>query len=394
MEIIHAAQNMAIELGPTTWRMLNGTQTGQPGVLAALVEVTPGRIVWSPAFAASRALPREGLQPADVARVVVGWAPESENWHLGLLLAATPTSNYQMVWCGLASWPSGQANEHLTAAKLAGQSLARILDRPFHLVSSPKEPVNNLSETQPLQPTLTMAPMVGKEPQPSAEPAITPRKPPFVFEEWTMLDIPQGYVWQRRTRWRLGVALRVVGFTLASLLFFLLGIGAQSRGLASVKPEWLPGVGIVLGAVMLVLAAYNLWLIVMLQDVVVDKERREVRQQGWLTNHVSWRMPFEAVQYVLVSQVPARPQGRDKPGDPMRTAQEVWLHLYDGQRFYPIAELGRVDGLCHAWDEVRQRQKKTGRRPLRLADYDTPAHHAARQLTDVLETDTWLDVRA
>ncbi len=74
----------------------------------ALIDASATQILCEPAFAEHRDLAHTALSPNDVARVVVGWAPESRSWHLGLLLAAQPDSDYKPRWCGLASWPSGE----------------------------------------------------------------------------------------------------------------------------------------------------------------------------------------------------------------------------------------------------------------------------------------------
>jgi hypothetical protein len=325
-----------------------------------------------------------------VARVVVGWATESQNWHLGLLLAAQPDTGFKMRWCGLASWPSGHAREHLTQAKLAGQSLARIIDRPFHLVAAPSEPVNTLSETQPLQTTLPMKPVKAND---SADQEIGLQEPPFEFEEWSMGAVPKGYVWQRRQSWLVMAVLRMLAFGAMSVLFFILGIGSQTRGLASVNPSWLPTLGLGVAVLLALTALQSLWIFLSVTDVIVDATTREVRCQSRFAAYVRWRVPFAPVTCLVVSQTPARPLGREQKGLPMRTAQDVWLHLYDGVRFRQIVNVGRVEGMCHEWESIRKLQKKRGRRRLRLAHYDTPAHHAARLMARTLATDVWLDIR-
>jgi hypothetical protein len=77
----------------------------------------------------------------------------------------------------------------------------------------------------------------------------------------------------------------------------------------------------------------------------------------------------------------------------MRTAQDVWMHVYDGAAFWLLADLEHVEGVSHDWETVQQAQKKRGRRRLHLSHYDTPAHHAALVLADTLQTDVWLDIR-
>jgi hypothetical protein len=107
-----------------------------------------------------------------------------------------------------------------------------------------------------------------------------------------------------------------------------------------------------------------------------------------------WRVPFSAISYVLISQTPPQGQGRKHAGDPVTTLQDVWIHLYDGQRFRPVVALEHVEGRCHDWDTARAVIKTPGRRPVKLARYDTPAHHAALVMGRALDTEVWLDIRS
>ena len=390
METIRAAHNLTIELGPTTWRLFNGTPSADSGAVLPLVEARQEGVFCIPAFAQARQLPANGqLMPADIARVVVGWAAESHNWHLGLLLAAHPNSDFKMRWCGLASWPSGPASEHVTQAKLAGQSLARILDRPFHLIPAAPDPVNPLSETQPLQATVRMFPA---ESIPKAEePAL--QAPPFEFEASSLVAVPKGYVWQHNSKSLFNLVVRAFGFAALAILFFILGIGAQTSGLAAINPQWLPWSGLLVGGVLTVLAGYNFWKLLTVADVIIDHTDLEVRCQNRFSGRVRWRVPFDSVGYLLLTQTPARALGRKNKDAPMRIGQDIWLHLYDGRRFWLLAELSQVEGTCYEWETVKMIQKQPGRRALLLAHYDTPAHHAAAFLARTLGTELWQDIR-
>ncbi len=388
METIHAAHNLTIELGPTSWRLFNGVQApDRPGGLAALVEASGSGLNCSPAFTRARQLPSPSLAPADIARVVVGWAPESRNWHLGLLLAARPENDYRMRWCGLASWPSGLAHEYSTPARLAGQSLARILNRPFHLVPAAVETAPIQADTQPIEATAQI--QVAEVPR--ALSAIAPRMVPFTFEDWTFEAIPRGYLWQQRSRTVLLAGLRIIVLVLICGLFIVLGIGAQTSGLAAVKPAWLPWVGLAVAALVAAMAAQNAAALLTLTDVIVDVKQSEIRCRRRLTGGMRWRVPFDRVTYVLLSQTPAQDLGRAQ-GMTRRIASECWLHIYDGQRFYEVARLGRVEGLSHMWETVHRAQQRKGRRALVLREYDTDAHHAAVFLARLLEVDVWLDI--
>jgi hypothetical protein len=391
METIHAAHNLTIEFSPTTWRLVNGSRLpDQPNTRLALIEAQSLGLACAPAFARTRQLLSDRLAPADVARIVVGWAPESHNWHLGLLLAARPETNYQTRWCGLATWPSGPAAESADAAAQAGQSLAQIIDRPFYLVPPPLEHRAPLiSDTQPLQPTQRLdVPAV--EP---VRPAVAPKLPPFEFEQVALLPAPRGYVWQKRRAWLVTTVGKMVGLLVLAGLFLLLGIGSQTAGLAPVTPEWLPWLGLVVAGLLVTMSLVAFKGLLDTSDILVDTTMRELRGQRRFDGRVRWRIPFESAMYLLISQTPARPLGHVSQEGTQRFAQDVWLHLYDGTKFWPLVELRNVEGESHQWEAVRTHAKQRRRRPLLLAEYDTPAHHAARLMATIIETESWLDIR-
>jgi hypothetical protein len=428
-ETFRAAHNLTIQYDSSSWRLYNGAQApahqrDQANSMMALFVAQPNGITCMPAFAQARKLPKGGqLDPADIARVVVGWAPESRNWHLGVLLAAQPESGFKPHWCGLASWPSGPANESYDQARLAGLALARMIRRPFHLVPAP-EPVPPMSgDTQPIQVTRQMyavdaAHTVAQAGSRSAlqsaarspeqvisapAPKIRLNAPPFEFEDWVMQETSWGFAWRRRARWALSAVVRAVGYAVLAVLFVLLGIGTQTRGLAAVDPVLLPWVGIEVAvlpwigiavAVMLAgLAIRAVWAILVMTNVAVDMTRKEVRCQRRFGGQQRWRVPFDEIAYVLVSQTPIRLEGRDDTTQTVNTSQDVWLHIYDGAQFWTVAELGRVEGRCWAWEHVRRTYRTKGRRHLKLALYDTPAHHAACVLANAMGLDVWLDIR-
>lgn len=404
---IRAAHDLTIEHDGRRWRLYNGARLpDQPDSRVALLDAGAEQIICAPAFAQARNLPHTALAPADIARVVVGWAPETRSWHLGLLLAAQPESDYKPRWCSLASWPRSDASTHMHKAQHAGKSLAQTINRPFHLIPAPEAaPQHVTGDTQPIQATdqmaATEAPPVVTTSAPPVE-DIPTAAPPFTFEEWTLQAIPSGLVWKRRTRWIQASIARAVGFGVLVLLYLVLGIGAQTSGLASVNPGWLPWLGLAVAVVLAILAGRQIWLVLRAADMIVDVPRREVRLRERFSGRVRWKLPFDGVAYVLVSQTPARgailgvrlggkPSGAN--GDSTPITQDVWLHLSDGAHFYPVAVLEDIEGVSHQWDTTRQRQKTHGRRKLRLAQYDTPVHHAARVLADTIQCDVWLDIR-
>jgi hypothetical protein len=385
-ETIHAAHNLTIQIDPAVWQLLNGAQTPN-----ALFEAHRDQIRCTAAFARARQIPRGGsLSPADIARVVLGWAPESHNWHLGLMLAAQPETNFQARWCGLASWPSGEAGEYMEQARYAALSLARLIDRPFHLVPPP-EPVRvMIDETQPIQATVRMETL----PPAVAIPDIMLKAPPFIFEEWAMDAVPRGYVWHHRGPWLAQAFLSIIGYAILIVLFVILGVGTETSGLAAVNPSWLPWLGLAVAGMLAVITVANTIALLSAADVIIDTRAGEVRRRNRLFGTIRWRVPFNKITYVLISQTPPQVQGRKHAGEPVNTLQDVWIHLYDGERFWPVVALERVEGRCHDWAAARTVLKIPGRRPVKLIRYDTPAHHAALVMGRALDTEVWLDIRS
>ncbi|GAB4412353.1 MAG: hypothetical protein Kow00106_06990 [Anaerolineae bacterium] len=374
---IPAAHNLTIEIGPDIWRLINGTRSSASG---ALVEATAQGISYSPAFARARRLPPDGkLAPPDIARVVIGWAPETQSWHLGLLLATPDSGQRPWRWCGLASW-SGKHTEHEAEARQAAQALARLLDRPLHVVSPPR----------PAAPQVAPRPAAPPAVPAHAEPPL--RTPPLHFGEWSFVAHKRGLAWRRRSGWIVGAAVRAVGLLVMALVFLFLGVGTLTSGLAQVNPAWLPWLGLAVALTLIALALHTFWQIVSVTDVIVDVARREVRARRRFSGTTRWRVPFDRVAYVLLSQTTPRPQGRKGKDGPMRVMQEMWVHLADGEHFWPVVALGQVEGTAAQWDEVRARLKKAGRRRVRLGELDTPAHHAAIHMARALGTPLWWDI--
>ncbi len=389
-DTISAAHSLTIEIGPEIWRLVNGARPSSEasGAAPVLVEARPDGLTYAPAFARARQLPSQGwLAPSGITRVVVGWAPEYQSWHLGLLLAESAEDAGEPRWCGLASWPQGEAAEHEEDARQAAQALARLLDRPLHVVAPPSPapiiaPPPPAADTRPL--------VVAAPPAPADVPL---REPPLTFEGWAFVARQTRWVWKRRGYWVLGDLLRAVGLVVLAVVFALLGTGTLNSGLAEVKPSWLPALGLAVAVALLVAALRAFWRMITTTDVVLDVKRREVRARSRFTGSTRWRLPFERVSYVLLSQTAPSPQGRKGKDGPMRVAQDVWVHLAEGDRFRQVVELGRVEGVSRQWEAARAALKQPGRRQIRLADLDSPAHHAVLHMARVLEADAWLDVR-
>ena len=231
-----------------------------------------------------------------------------------------------------------------------------------------------MPETQPIGITEQMAPAEAFSPD------IAPQDPPFKFENWELIAVPGGLVWQRRGRWVVAMAFRAAALIALALLFVIMSVGSQVSGLAGVNPDWLPWVGLGVAVVMAITAVRNFTDLLNITNILMDTTRREVRCQGRFSTRVKWSLAFDSVDFVLLSQTAPRPLGKARDDGAMRTAQDVWLYLYDGDQFWPVVTLGRVDGKSHTWEYPRPAEAT--RPPCCAWPITTPAHHAAHAMSN------------
>jgi hypothetical protein len=429
-DIVQASNFLNIQFTPDVWRLVSA-ELEPP---TTLVEASPEGLIVHPVFVQARQLPGATLSPTQVMRVVLGWAPESRAWRLGVLLLSpnmTKVDTAQMQWCELAEWPDDIFGGRVNGARVAGQTLARLLNRPFQFVDPNTQPrvaafinsdqpeISMSAEPVPPPPSLSPRPATQTQtfapiytpsedgPDESAPlPAIadietfptepsTKGKPPEMqypeivlaslplkFPNWKLALTPIGVRWQRLQGWWLVNIGRVLLFGALCVLFLILGIGARTSGLADVEPAWLPAIGLLVGILMLGSLLHTLWRMFSASTVVVDTFNKEVHNKGLVLPFINWRVPFSQIEYVLVSQSAPQSHGRRQKSDPMKISEDVWIHIFDGQTFHLIAEIEGVEGRSWVWDMVKQHMQNPVRRPLELPEYDTPAHHAALQIAN------------
>jgi hypothetical protein len=410
MQAIPAANDLRIEFDAESWRLVSHELETE----TRLVEATPEGLVTHPVFRAARSLPGATIAPAQIVRVMLGWAPENEAWRLGLLLtdgSATVVDTTQMQWCELAAWPGELFEADPQRLRYAGQALARLLNRPFQLVppSTPSRvpaigttpaPLDDIDadldaddedtpeNTNLSNPTAQTAPPNIRHLVPEIEVADLP----IMVTHWRLIPTATGVQWERLQRWWLfGIGRLVLIFAL-SVLFLVLSIGSLTRGIAAVEPTWLPNLGVAIGLVLVVALLQTLWTMLNSRMVAVDRFRGELYERGVLLPFIHWRIPFDQIEYILISQNAPRPMGRRQHREPMHTAQDIWLHAFDGQNFYTIIHFEDVEGRSWDWTTVRTHHRTHVRRNLQLAQYDTPAHHAASQIADIIGVPVYLDL--
>ncbi len=392
MEAIPAANHLNIEFEANSWRLVS-RELDNP---TTLVEATPEGLVTHPVFRAARSLSGATLSPAQIVRVMLGWAPENQAWRLGMLLIEnshniSTLDTTQLQWCELATWPDTNNVDQIDNAKLAGQALARLLNRPFQFVE-PHGKTRVAVFTSSEDDEIEEEPDTLSDDGHHVAPDIELQSLPIEFSDWFLTRVATGIQWRRNRGWWWINIGRMVLFGLLSILFFVLSIGSMTRGLAEVEPNSLPQIGLAIGALMIGILLFSIWQLLNTTTVIIDTMQREVYCQSIVLSFIHWRIPFDSIEYLLITQSPPRAQGRRQRSDPMQIAQEVWLHLYDGEDFYEVGDLDEVEGRSWAWEVVRTHNHSQVRRGLQLAHYDTPAHHAAQQIAHLLDVPVYIDL--
>jgi hypothetical protein len=373
MEIFPVASDLTIELDDTNWRLVQDFDGGKS--MRTLVEADAEHVKFHDMFLQSHNLSAPLIDAERVARVVLGWTPESRNWQLGLFLT---NNGSELLWCELATFFASTPGATEASARSVGAALSHLLNIPFQVVDA------NFSGdvTQPSMGTVRV----------SVRPvALQPL--PLEIGNWSLRPAAQGLVWQLSRGWRLRHGLRVLFFLAVSLIFIVLGYGALTSGLAPVTPEWLPFVSFGIALVLIFSGLENFWALLTMRQIVVDEQRREIRGERVLVGIIDWRASFEEVEYLLLSQNQAQPQGRRNREDPMHISHDAWLHLYTRQGFQLMTEHEDVEGQSWQWELVRRRDAAQGRMQIDLSEYDTPLHHAVKHMADRLAVAAYIDIR-
>ena len=376
MDIIPVTPEISVELDSTRWRLVQDYDNGKS--LRTLVDADASSIKFHPVLAETYQLSSVDVENTRIVKVVLGWTPQDQHWHLGLYVNGG--SGGELSWCRLTTWTS----EQMAQAKSAGEALSQIINSPFHLVDAN---INNDEEASSLMEDATQ-PSMQTSPQ-----KIHPVSMPIQVGDWMLRAVPQGIAWQLTGSWMMRQVVHILFFAGTFALFLVLGAGALRSGLAPVTPEWLPLIAFAIALVLVYSMFDNIWQLIMKRQVIVDKLNREVRCERVLSGIVDWRVDFDSIEYLLISQEPARPLGRKSRDAPMQIAQDSWIHLYAKDNFFLLSEIEDVEGKSWHWETVRRRSSADERMALDLTEYDTPLHHAVMELANSIGIKAYVDIR-
>jgi hypothetical protein len=272
MERISAAANLTIEVDAERWRLLvNGLAQEK-----VLLEAVAGESIRTESsFATRRRLPDNGRLPLEsVQRVVLGWSPEDESWHLGLLLEPELARRRGSRWCELARWPDPDVTVFSDVAARAGRALAQKLARPFNLI----EPEVALPEAPPPPPLKPL---------------------PLPFEIWT-LEKSSTLQFTRNAAWLRSQLLRLAWYTVLIVIYIILSVFTLRQIIALPRPEFLPYLGLATAALLIGLSLYTIWQILRQPNRIIVEPRGIRALRG---KSVRWSIPRESIEAVYVTEV-------------------------------------------------------------------------------------------
>lgn len=383
MDIISVTDDVSIELGVDSWRLVKDDNRGVS--LLPLAEYNGVGIKLHPTFASAQRLGRTEIELRDIARISLGWDPRTQSWRLGVLtiVRKNPLETGELAWMELATWRAGEPHLSIGSARTAGESLARLLNKPFQLIepSTPAE-VAEPDTTQPSSQTSQL----------NIHP-IALRTLPLEAGHWRMRAFGQGLMMEMTPRWVINQTSRAVVYLILAVIFLVLAIGAGTAGLAEVSPGWLPLVAYGMAGLLVLVAIETLWRVIARPRLVVDTATNEIRSERALTHVVNWHVPFDSVDYLLVSQEAARSQGRRSREEPMQIQLDGWLHVYAAETFHFVGEISSIDGKSWQWETVRRHSRGDQRRVLDLSEYDTGLHHMVRHIAEKLAVEAYVDIR-
>lgn len=369
MAEIYAADNVLIQTESQRWHLYHGRDRSTPPVAYA----TRGGLIYTPEFSVARRLPDVGIiSPEQMSMIVLGYAAEDQNWHLGALLTADVADGRGSRWLGLAHWGNADRQD----AEDAGQALSDVLGKPFRVV--PPSDVNAASSET--------------EYEPSGAPNLALMTPPIRMHEWTFVAGENNYQLARTPEAARGAILRMLIFIALAPLFAILSIGALGSSFAPVSPSWLPIVGLFVSVLMVVLFANNFIAWRREALLLIDGRTQMVRLLARNGGRILMQTPYEGIDYILVSHITNKRQAKpvdESGGDAVYALNaEIWIHAFSRSRgFIQLAHLQDIEGRALSAEYFK------ARRPLAFGEIDTPAHHIGGIIARELEVPVYVEER-
>ncbi len=305
---ISAADNLTIEMQPDFWRLIANGDGGQ----RTLLEAQRGQPVrYITPFALSRRLPDIGALPAEqIQRVVLGWSSSDEAWHLGLVLRQELAEVRGSRWCEVAHWPDPEKSIYSEVATRAGEMLAQAVTRPFYLVPP---------RTQPAAPERSLPEL------------------PFHFDIWHLERSEKGRLqFVREAAWARATVRRILWYSFWTVIYVVLVVASLTAGIAPVRPEFLPLLGIFSAVVLVGLIIINLYRLLAWPDrLVINPETHTLR--ALRGQRERWRMTRDEIEAVYITHVLAKRGRKQRAHKPVAHYSELNLQRSNGDFYYILS---------------------------------------------------------
>ena len=355
MERISAAEQMTIEMSEVNWRLINNGSR-EPSVLFEAASGQP--LAYLPDFASTRRLPKSGFLPVEqIQRIVLGWSPSDESWHLGLMLEGDLAQARGSRWCEIARWPDPHTTTFNEIASRAGRNLATVMTRPFSLV--------------PPQPA---------EPEPVRD---LPELPLKLGDDWRLERNADGLLQLAfNRRWARIAIQRMLWYSFWVVIYFLLVYLTLTSNVAPPNPAFLPYLGILAAVILVGLVIKNIHILfTKLTNLVIDDQKHEIRAEHGRRS--LWTFRDQDLKSLYVSQIMGKQ--RNKPPTPQYG--EINLHLMNGN-FRLIMSSNEI-----AEHELEDESVDESVLMLSNSNFTTDLQAAGLYIAQALDIPAWYDRR-
>lgn len=376
MTRIAVSANALVDYSPERWRLIKVEDPKAPKLVLEAKRNAPLR--FDAYFAASRDLPESGeVLEADLGQVVLGWSNESESWQLGLTLSPEISLARSSRWFEILRFTHPDPAFHEENASKLGKALAQALDIPFASTEA------------------------GIKAEPAPEP-ISLVDLPLHLGMWRLQPADERGEGDgqlrllREKRWLQARLRQIAWYGLWTAVYLWVSIatlnnelGLPIAGTLIPNPAWLPYLGLVVAALLVLAIARQVMIIWREPDaLLIHPWERSVG--AWRGGKQLWKVKSGSVQSVYASEV-VKKRGRR----PTILHGEINLHLLDGSFLSLITDREKiVDALLPGNDPTAEKQRPEGVLALEPAEATTALQAAAIHIARSLgELPVWYDRR-
>ena len=376
MTRIAVSANSLVDYSLDRWRLIKVEDPKKPKLVLEAKRDAPLR--FDAYFAASRDLPDSGeILEADLGQVVLGWSNESESWQLGLTLSPEISLLRSSRWFEILRFTHPDPAMHEATASNLGKALAQALDIPF---ASSEAGIEAEPEPEPI-PLVDLPLHLGMWRLQAVEEKGASEGELRMLREKRWL---QGR--QRQIAW---YGLWIVIYLWVSITTLTSELGLPIAGTLIPNPAWLPYLGIVVAALLVLAIARQIMIIRREPDaLLINPWERTVG--AWRGDKQLWKVNAGSVQSVYASEV-FKKRGRR----PTIFHGEINLHLLDGSFLSLIIDREKlVDALLPGSDPAAEKKRPDGVLALEPAEATTALQAAAVHIAHSLgELPVWYDRR-